>query len=287
MSGLRLIVVSGLSGSGKSVALHTLEDAGYYCIDNLPVSLIGELARYAQNRDAPTGERFAVGLDARNPPHDLQCLPETLTALREQGIATEVLFLYAEDSILMRRYSETRRRHPLAEGDQPLADALRAERTLLEPLREVADWSIDTSRTTVHDLRGLISERVAGERSGLSVLVQSFGFKHGIPTDADYVFDARCLPNPHWEPQLRAYTGCDDCVRAFLESQPETEILFGQIDTLIRYWLPVHQQAGRSYLTVAVGCTGGQHRSVYLAERLAESLQEGCSHVSLRHRELS
>ncbi|WP_201242349.1 RNase adapter RapZ [Halorhodospira halophila] len=287
MSELRLIVVSGLSGSGKSVALHTLEDAGYYCIDNLPVSLIGELARYAQNRDAPTGERFAVGLDARNPPRDLQRLPETLTALREQGIATEVLFLYAEDAILMRRYSETRRRHPLAEGDQPLADALRAERALLEPLREVADWSIDTSRTTVHDLRGLISERVAGERSAVSVLVQSFGFKHGIPTDADYVFDARCLPNPHWEPRLRAYTGRDDSVRAFLEAQPETETLFDQIDTMIRHWLPVHQQSGRSYLTVAIGCTGGQHRSVYLAERLAAALQADCSHVTLRHRELS
>ncbi|MFP4147492.1 MAG: RNase adapter RapZ, partial [Halorhodospira sp.] len=269
MSTVRLIIVTGLSGSGKSIALHTLEDAGYYCIDNLPVSLIGEFARYALHSDAPTGERFAVGIDARNPPQDLQQLPGTLEGLEAQGIQTELLFLYAEDPILMRRYSETRRRHPLAEGDQPLADALGAERNLLEPLREAADWSIDTSRTTVHNLRALIAERVAGERTGLSVLVQSFGFKHGVPTDADYVFDARCLPNPHWEPRLRALTGRDEAVRDFLESQPETETLFTQIHELIRCWLPIYQAGGRSYLTVAIGCTGGQHRSVYLAERLA------------------
>ncbi len=287
MSSVHLIIVTGLSGSGKSVALHTLEDAGYYCIDNLPVSLIDDLADYALHSDAPTGERFAVGIDARNPTRDLQRLPETLEQISEQGISTELLFLYAEDPILMRRYSETRRRHPLAEGEKPLTDALEAERTLLEPLREAADWSMDTSRTTVHDLRALISERVAGERSGLSVLIQSFGFKHGVPTDADYVFDARCLPNPHWEQQLRSHTGRDAEVCAFLESQPETETLFTQIRDLVGHWLPTYEAAGRSYLTVAIGCTGGQHRSVYLAERLTAALRPVCSHISLRHRELS
>ncbi len=286
MSDVRLIIVTGLSGSGKSVALHTLEDAGYYCIDNLPVSLIDEFADYALHSDAPIGERFAVGIDARNPARDLRQLPGNLARLGEQGISTELLFLYAEDAILMRRYSETRRRHPLAEGEQPLADALGAERALLEPLREAADWSMDTSRTTVHDLRALIAERVAGERSGLSVLVQSFGFKHGVPTDADYVFDTRCLPNPHWEKELRSQTGRDAEVRAFLESQPETETLLTQIHDLVSHWLPTYQAAGRSYLTVAIGCTGGQHRSVYLAERLAAALRPACSHISLRHREL-
>ncbi len=286
MSETRLVVVTGLSGSGKSVALHTLEDAGYYCIDNLPVSLIEALAEYILGGGAGGTERFAVGIDARNPRRDLERLPQTLSRLGERGIRSEVLFLYAEDDILMRRYSETRRRHPLAEGEQPLAEALRAERDLLEPVREAADWALDTSRTSAHDLRALIVERVAGERRGLSVLVTSFGYKHGVPSDADYVLDARCLPNPHWEPTLRSLTGRDPDVRAFLEAQPETEALYGQIEHLVTYWLPAHRRLGRSYLTVAIGCTGGQHRSVYLAERLAGALQEELDNVSLRHREL-
>ncbi len=287
MNTIRLVIVSGLSGSGKSVALHTLEDAGYYCIDNLPVSLIASLAQYALVSEAPTGERFAVGIDARNPARDLQCLPQTRASLQEQGIETEVLFLYAEERILIRRYSETRRRHPLAEGDRPLADALRTEQQLLEPLRENADWCIDTSRTTVHDLRSLITERLTDHRHGLSILVQSFGYKHGVPTDADYVFDARCLPNPHWEPRLRAFTGRDTCVRDFLEAHDATETLYEQIHTLVTHWLPAHLASSRSYLTVAIGCTGGQHRSVYLAERLAAALEATGNPITLRHRELS
>ncbi len=287
MRTVRLVIVSGLSGSGKSVALHTLEDAGYYCIDNLPVSLIASLAEYALSAGLPTGEGLAVGIDARNPRRDLEQLPATLAELAERGIQSEVLFLYAEDDILMRRYNETRRRHPLAEGDQRLSEALQAERSLLDPLREAADWCVDTSRTSAHDLRALIAEQVAGGPGQLSVLVESFGFKHGVPTDADYVFDARCLPNPHWEPTLRSCTGRDQAVCSFLEAQPETETLFRQIAHLITYWLPAHRKAGRSYLTIAIGCTGGQHRSVYLAERLADTLQQETGPLSLRHRELS
>ena len=286
MDRVRLIVVSGLSGAGKSVALHTLEDAGYHCIDNLPVSLITDFARYAVEIGAPAGERFAIGIDARTPSRDLQRLPQALAGLADSGIDAELVFLYADDAILVRRYNETRRRHPLGGEGRTLADALQRERRLLEPLREAAAWCIDTSRLSIHDLRGLIHERLGGDRPSLSVLVQSFGFKHGVPGDADYVFDARCLPNPHWEAQLRALTGADPEVRAFLEGQPETATLYEQIHALITHWLPTYRRAGRIYLTVAIGCTGGQHRSVYLAERLAEDLAVHCSHVALRHREL-
>ncbi|MBK1734080.1 RNase adaptor protein RapZ [Halorhodospira abdelmalekii] len=287
MAPVRLIIVSGLSGSGKSVALHTLEDAGFYCIDNLPVSLITDFARYAlRNPSQTTDHQYAVGIDARNPRSDLQSLPERLNALEGQ-ITPELLFLYADDAILMRRYSETRRRHPLADPDRPLSEALRRERQLLEPLRESAAWSIDTSHLNVHDLRALIYAQLAGERPQLALLIESFGFKHGVPSDADYVFDARCLPNPHWVPELRPKTGRDPEVRAFLADFPETATLYGQIRDMITHWLPTYRDAGRCYLTIAIGCTGGQHRSVYLAERLAAELTEHCNRLTLRHRELS
>ncbi|MBK1651687.1 RNase adaptor protein RapZ [Halorhodospira halochloris] len=283
---MRLIVVSGLSGSGKSVALNTLEDAGFYCIDNLPVNLIADFALFAKKNHQRIGSKFAVGIDARNPKEDLVNLPQTIEYLQQTGITTEAIFLYADDYILMRRYSETRRRHPLAQDGRPLSDSLKDEKAVLEPLRERADWTIDTSRTSVHDLRSLVYERLGGDRPTLAILVQSFGFKHGIPTDADYVFDARCLPNPHWVPELRASTGQHVGVCDFLENHPETETLYNQILGIIAYWLPTYKESGRSYLTVAIGCTGGQHRSVYLAERLANDLAEQCSRLTLRHREL-
>lgn len=287
MTEIRLIVISGLSGSGKSVALHTLEDAGFYCIDNLPVNLIADFAHFAQYNHQRIGTRFAVGIDARNPSEDLVNLPQTLIDLKDSGIHTEVIFLYADDYILMRRYSETRRRHPLAQdGKKPLIDSLQAERAVLDPLRECSDWAIDTSRTNVHDLRALVHERLGDDRPTLSILVQSFGFKHGVPTDTDYVFDARCLPNPHWIPELRLCTGQDAGVCDFLERHPETETLYNQIFDMITYWLPTYQESGRSYLTIAIGCTGGQHRSVYMAERLTNALAERCSRITLRHREL-
>ncbi len=287
MSQVRLVIVSGLSGSGKSVALHTLEDAGFYCIDNLPVKLLEEFAKYARTSGHRTGDRFGVGIDARNAPEDLRRLPEILARLHATGVDSELIFLYADETTLIRRFSETRRRHPLADDDHPLADALKMERELLEPLREEALWVLDTSHTSVHDLRSLVFERLTGEPASLSVLVESFGYKHGIPTDADYVFDARCLPNPHWEPQLRPHTGRDEAVRRFLEDQPETATLYRQIHDLVAQWIPTYLREGRTYLTVAIGCTGGQHRSVYLAERLAADLRTACDHVALRHRELS
>ncbi len=287
MADVRLVIISGLSGSGKSVALHTLEDAGYYCIDNLPVKLLTDFAGYALTSGHRTGDRFGVGIDARNPPEDLQSLPDTLPQLRAGGVDSELIFLYADETTLVRRFSETRRRHPLADDDHTLADALKLERELLGPLREEAHWVLDTTHTSVHNLRSLVFERLAGEPATLSILVESFGYKHGVPTDADYVFDARCLPNPHWEPQLRPHTGRDAPVRGFLEAQPDTEALYRQIHGMILHWIPTYLREGHTYLTVAIGCTGGQHRSVYLAERLAADLRTACDHVALRHRELS
>lgn len=286
MSTVRLIITTGLSGSGKSVALHTLEDAGFYCIDNLPVRLLRSFAAYAVSSGTRTGDRFAVGVDARNPPADLQELPEILKELEEDGFETRCLFLYAEERILMQRYSETRRRHPLADEGRSLADALRMEREILEPLRDRADWVMDTSRTYVHGLRQLVQKRLVDAPPQLSILVESFGYKHGVPTDADYVFDARCLPNPHWEPQLRPYTGRDAPVQAFLESLSDTNELYEQIRGMLRRWLPRYVQEGRTYVTAAIGCTGGQHRSVYLAERLARDFRDHDYHVVLKHREL-
>lgn len=285
MSRISLVIITGLSGSGKSVALHTLEDAGYYCIDNLPVRLLKDFATYAATSGERTGEKFAVGVDARNPPSDLEQLPERLDELRAEGIETRLLFLYADERVLMQRYSETRRRHPLAEEGRSLGDALALERQLLEPLREQADWAVDTSRTHLHALRHLVHQRLAEAPAGLSVLVESFGYKHGVPSDADYVFDARCLPNPHWEPQLRARTGQDPEVEAFLEALSDTQTLYDQIHDLLAHWLPRFAQEGRTYVTAAIGCTGGQHRSVYLAERLARDLRAGGYHVVLKHRE--
>ncbi|RLK46274.1 UPF0042 nucleotide-binding protein [Alkalispirillum mobile] len=287
MQNLRLIIISGLSGSGKSVALHTLEDQGWYCIDNLPVGLLSAFARHVNDSCQGASGRYAVGIDARNRPEDLARIPEILDELGGLGLNSEVLFLFANHETLITRFSETRRRHPLSGDDATLADAIAREETLLAPLRARADLTLDTSDTNVHQLRDLIRERVEHQPGRLSLLFQSFGYKHGIPSDADYVFDARCLPNPHWEPRLRPFTGQDAPVQSYLEAQPEVGRLMQQIEELVSTWLPAFRKEARSYVTVAIGCTGGQHRSVYLAEQLARRFDNGTDAVSVRHRELS
>ncbi|WP_440996855.1 RNase adapter RapZ [Arhodomonas sp. SL1] len=285
---MRLVIISGLSGSGKSVALSTLEDTGFYCIDNLPVDLLEAFGRHITaiaggNR---AEERYAVGVDARNRPVDLARFPAILEALRRSGIHCEILFLDAEPETLLKRFSETRRRHPLSHLEASLEEAIRRERELLEPILERADLTIDTTRTTVHQLRDLVRERVVREPFALSLMFESFGYKHGLPPDADFVFDARCLPNPHWHPELRAYTGRDPAVRDYLEAQTQVREYYEQLEAFLSAWIPRFQQENRSYLTVTVGCTGGQHRSVYLAERLYARFSAEREHVSLRHREL-
>jgi UPF0042 nucleotide-binding protein len=285
---MRLVIVSGLSGSGKSVALHTLEDLDYYCIDNLPIGLLEPFAQQLLDNPSPGQDNAAVGIDARNQSHELQHFPEIVRRLRDRGIRCEILYLQADDETLLKRFSETRRKHPLSRADVPLADAIRQERSLLEPISANASLHIDTTRTNIHQLRDLVQERVAGKTDGaLSLLFKSFGFKHGVPEDADFVFDVRCLPNPHWEAHLRPQTGLDREVAEYLDAQPMVDGMFDAIRTFLDTWIPCFESENRSYLTVALGCTGGQHRSVYLARRLGEHFRQRYPSVLVRHRELS
>lgn len=283
----RLVVVSGLSGSGKSVALNMLEDLGWYCIDNIPAGLVQALVSHSLRSDEPIYRRLAVGLDARNRPDDLATIPAVVADLRRSGLRCEVLYLHAEDDVILRRYGETRRRHPLARAGVSLADAIAEERRLLHPLIDSADLVIDTSRMSVHELRDIIAKRVepqAPER--LSIQFESFGFKHGTPGDADFVFDARTLPNPYWEPALQALTGRDAKVIEFLEASPKVGSLFDDLVRFIEGRLPEYESANRGYLTIAIGCTGGQHRSVYLVERLARHFRPRYPQLLVRHNAL-
>ena len=284
---MKLVVISGVSGSGKSTALHVLEDQDYYCIDNLPVGLLPDFALKMSALPGRLGELAAVGIDARNPAVDLSRFPEILGTLKQSGIDCEVLYFDADDEVLLKRFSETRRKHPLSGRSVPLQEAIHHERLLLQPIIERADLFIDTTHLNVHQLRDLIRERIQCDQSSeLSILFESFGFKNGIATDADFVFDARCLPNPHWETQLRSLTGLDQPVADFLESQALVETYFEQIKTLMTSWIPAFEADNRSYLTVAIGCTGGQHRSVYLAERLGQHFRQQRDQVIIRHRDL-
>ena len=283
----RLIIVSGISGSGKSVALHVLEDLGYYCIDNLPAALLKSLLDEVTNPSEQRATRVAVGVDARNRLNDLEALPGLIAELRSAGVQTDLLFLQASDDILLKRYSETRRRHPLANKGTELRDAIANERELLGEVINSADLIFDTSRTSVYDLADAIRERVdRRDINMLSVLIESFGYKHGIPSDADFVFDLRCLPNPYWNAELRSLTGRDAEVGQFLDAEPQFVQMYEDILTFLQRWIPKYVRFDRSYLTVALGCTGGLHRSVYMTEKLARALQETHDPVHTRHNEI-
>lgn len=282
---MNLLVISGLSGSGKSVALNTLEDIGYYCIDNLPVGLLQAFATEFGKLNADSNA--AVGIDARNHPDQLDRFPDIIRALGLSGINCKILFLKADENTLLKRFSETRRKHPLTNADTTLADAIAGEQKLLAPIAENADLFIDTSHTNIHQLRELVRECIVGnEDASLSLVLKSFGYKHGIPADADFIFDARCLPNPHWEPGLRALTGKDPGVITFLEKDPDVRKFKEQVEGFLTTWIPKFRKDNRSYLNIAIGCTGGQHRSVYLVEQLAGSLGGQFGNIVVRHREL-
>jgi UPF0042 nucleotide-binding protein len=284
---MKLVVISGVSGSGKSTALHALEDQDYYCIDNLPVGLLPQFAHKMSSLPGEIGQFAAVGIDARNPAQDLARFPEIMQELTSNGFSCEIIYLDADDEVLLKRFSETRRKHPLSGDEVPLVEAIHHERLLLQPIIDRADLYADTTQSNVHQLRDLIRERIQEkEGAGLSILFESFGFKHGMATDADFVFDARCLPNPHWEQQLRALTGLDQPVADFLQEQEIVENFFEQIRTMMTNWIPHFEADNRSYLTIAIGCTGGQHRSVYLAERLGRHFQQQRANVLIRHRDL-
>ena len=283
---MQLIIVSGLSGSGKSIALETLEDCGYYCIDNLPVALMESFIRQAVIAGQPAFQKAAIGIYARNQTSSLEKFPSTLELARRFGIQCQILFLQAEPEALLKRFSETRRRHPLTDSDHPLSEAIDLERKLLEPFVSRADLLVDTTYTNVHQLRELIRARLGGKQDNLmSLYFMSFGFKNGLPLDADFVFDARCLPNPHWEPALRPQTGRDKDVIEFLEAIPEVTGYLEDVAHFLERWVPRFVAENRSYLTIAIGCTGGQHRSVYITEALAARFRDGNYDLIVRHRD--
>ena len=284
---MRLIIVSGLSGSGKSVALHILEDLGYYCVDNIPAALLKSVVKEVTSDGDESVQMLALGVDARNRREDLESLPRLLKELKQQQIQTELLFLQSSDDVLLQRYSESRRRHPLAKHGTALRAAIDKERELMSVIVNAADLIIDTSRTSVYELADTIRERVDRRSTqSLSVLIESFGFKNGIPADADFVFDMRCLPNPYWTVELRGLTGRDKEVSDFLDSQDAFVRMYEDILEFLRRWIPEYDDVHRGYLTVAIGCTGGQHRSVYMTEKLAAALRDMHDPVLTRHNEL-
>ncbi len=281
---LQLVLVSGLSGSGKTVALRALEDLDFYCVDNLPAALLPAFTdeMLAQRLH---GGRIAVGVDARS--GELSPLLNWLDSRDETAIDCLVFFITADDKVLLKRFSETRRRHPLTADRQGLSEAILAERELLAAVEQHADYRIDTSDTNIHELRGQVWKLVRrSQETPLSIVLQSFAFKRGLPQDADFLFDARCLPNPHWEPELRPMTGHDSPVRQWLSQAPMVDAYYHDIKGFMSTWLPQFEASQRSYLTIAIGCTGGQHRSVYLAERLAASLRRDGQKIAVQHREL-
>ncbi len=283
---MSFIIISGLSGSGKSIALQALEDVGFYCIDNLPAALLPHFAQQMNTMRAEFSD-IAIGIDARNRLF-LDAAPMNLEKLRALGVDYRIIFLEAEEAVLMKRFKETRRRHPLTDNKTPLLESIRLEKALLEPLSSSCTRRIDTTHTSAQQLRQLVYEFARGASTqGITLLFESFGFKHGTPLDADYVFDVRCLPNPYWEQGLRGLTGRDPAVAAFLERHPEVAAMQEHISDFLARWLPGFERENRSYLTVAIGCTGGQHRSVYLAERLAAHFRKQGVNTQIRHRELT
>ena len=283
---MRLIVVSGQSGAGKSVALRVLEDLGYYCVDNLPVNLLNNFVESVRE----SNQNVAVSIDIRNLPKEPQLVTDMLEQLESAtNIDVDVLFLDASKQTLLKRYSETRRIHPLSIGQEKLSleQAIDLEKTLLSPLAEQASIVIDSSDCNLYELSEKVRFRIEGkEKQELIIVFQSFGFKFGLPSDADYVFDVRFLPNPHWEPDLRPMTGLDAPIHSFLEQHQEVIELKQQIQGFVEQWLPMLEKNNRSYLTVAIGCTGGKHRSVYLTQKIGEYFEQLGHQVQIRHASL-
>jgi UPF0042 nucleotide-binding protein len=284
---MRLVIISGRSGSGKSTALHVMEDAGFYCIDNLPAGLLPPLLqRMEQSAEQPRG--IAVSIDARNMIEDLSHFGTILSEIKTFELSScQIVYLDARQASLITRFSETRRKHPLSNPDTGLREALEMEKTLLEPIREMADIRIDTTELNLYDLRERVREQVAQkDHPGLALVFQSFGFKNGVPVDADFVFDVRCLPNPHWHKELRPHTGQEQPVIDFLGAQAPVRKMLQDITRYLEEWLPDFENSNRHYLTVAIGCTGGKHRSVFLCEQLRQHFQPRFANVQIRHREL-
>jgi UPF0042 nucleotide-binding protein len=283
----RLLIISGLSGAGKTIALNTLEDLGLYCIDNLPVSLLNEFARQINDGSIQATTEIAIGIDARGAESDIKKLPGIINKLKKKNLKIDLVFIDANDDVLTRRFSETRRKHPLSSKTLALSGAIKKERHIMDNLSAQADIRIDTSHTLMHELRDIVRIRIANRPiAALSLQFISFGYKHGLPRDADFVFDARCLPNPYWKINLRNLTGKDAAVIKFLGKQKLVVELIDQIKKFLFFWIPKFEADNRSYLCVAVGCTGGHHRSVYITEQLGEYFREQGKHVITIHRDI-
>ena len=285
---MRLVIISGLSGSGKSVAINTLEDNDFYCIDNLPMSMLPNCIDNFTKSSSNFYEKIAIGVDARNVSQDIHSFPNIIKQLKQQNLEIELVYLQTDEETLIQRYSETRRKHPLTKDGLPLVEAIRTEKKILSDVIMLADLRIDTTSTNVRQLRKIITEQVCRKNSsGLTILLQSFGFKYGVPNDSDYVFDVRCLPNPYWEQKLRKLSGHDQAVIDYLQSHDEVKQMLDTISNFLEKWLPSFEQENRSYLSVSIGCTGGQHRSVHIADFLAKHFRKfGDKNVSVRHRDL-
>jgi UPF0042 nucleotide-binding protein len=282
----QLIIVSGLSGSGKTVALRTLEDLSYYCVDNLPAALMPAFVQAISQNAVGLSHKLAVGVDVRNRAENLNRLPQILAELAQADIGYRLVFLDTRDEVLIKRYSETRRRHPLSADGLGLAEAIAEERRLLKPMLSIADRVVDTSDLNVHQLRRLVITEMGLTAGAMTLLFESFAYRRGVPTDADFVFDARCLPNPHWDPKLRPLSGKDLPVREWLEAKPEVGEFRDDLMHFLDKYLPRFESDGRSYVTICIGCTGGRHRSVYLSERLAEHFRQRYQQVLTYHREM-
>ena len=284
---MKLVIVSGLSGSGKTVALRTLEDAGYYCIDNLPLGMLPELIDNMINTTPEPYDLVAIAIDARSGVESSARFDEIMGHIAAHPVQLDVLFLTCDTSRLLKRFSETRRKHPLSRQGLPLADAIQQERKLLEDIHANADLAIDSTELNVHELRQMIIDRLLDQSvAEMGILIQSFGFKNGVPADTDFVFDVRCLPNPHWEKDLRPLSGRDRAVVKYLENYSEVEDMFTSIHRFLAEWIPRFEKENRSYMTISIGCTGGKHRSVYLTERIAAELGKTRENISTRHRDL-
>lgn len=286
---MKLIVISGLSGAGKTVALKQYEDLGYTCIDNIPLALLGPMITRMLKGSGPSGryERIAIGVDARETPREIRRFPQHLSRIKARGVDVDLFFLTASDEVILRRYSETRRPHPLADENTSLVEAIERERALLAPIADLADDALDTSSMNLHELREAIMQRLPEATKGkLAVQFVSFGFKNGVPGGCDFLFDVRCLPNPHWNLALKDLTGRDEAVEQWLDAREDVQRMLRDIRDFLEPWLGAFRRQDRAYVTIGVGCTGGQHRSVYLVERLARHFAKSFEPVIANHKEL-
>ncbi len=283
---MHIVIITGLSGSGKTLTLNTLEDQNYYCIDNLPPQLLPKLLKIALMQQR---KKIAVGIDIRSGIESIQQLPKVIAKTKSKYQNTEVVYLYARTEIIRKRYNETRRRHPLAQAKQSLNDSLKQEQGLFVDISNVADLHIDTSKTDIYQLSHLVKQRLCGKNiQGIALMFQSFGFKHSAPCDSDFTFDVRCLPNPYWVSELRKFSGQDQAIKDWLSQHESVKNMVNDIQHFLKNWIPSFEKNQKAYMTISIGCTGGHHRSVYIVEQLADIFAQQYAKNSLvHHRELS